>query len=94
MGNPTLPKKTHDKRADYEQCRMPCKICEAVVKQKKSKLFSSTFALKYHINREHTKEDEIIAGITKTEINRVLEGVTQALEWNMLADIPKKVSRI
>lgn len=89
-----LSKKTHDKRSDYKQCRMPCKICEVVVKQKKSKLFSSPFALRYHLNREHAKEDEIIAGITITEINCVLEGVIQALEWNMLADIPMKVPRI
>lgn len=88
MGTAVQPNKPQTDRYDYLKCKVTCTICKKTVKQKKSKSFSSIYALKYHISTSHDREDEIVSGISKAEILNVLEGLAHALELNMLVDLP------
>lgn len=88
MRTAVQPNKPQADRYDYLKCKVICTICKKTVKQKKSKSFSSIYALKYHISTSHDREDEIVSGISKAEILNVLEGLTHALELNMLVDLP------
>ena len=87
MGTAVQPNKPQTDRYDYLKCKVTCTICKKTVKQKKSKSFSSIYALKYHISTSHDREDEIISGITKDEILQAVEGVTLALKLDMLVDL-------
>lgn len=88
MSTAVQPNKPQADRYDYLKCKVTCTICKKTVKQKKSKSFSSIYALKYHISTSHDREDEIVSGISKAEILNVLEGLAHALELNMLVDLP------
>jgi|APSaa5957512535_1039671.scaffolds.fasta_scaffold185408_1 hypothetical protein len=76
-------------RADYIRCNEICIICEAL-KTHRSKIFNSSYALKYHLTTEHSREDEIISGISKEEVLSIAKAIAVALEWDMLIDLPKR----
>lgn len=75
-------------RSDYEPCSNSCYICKKIGK-KKSKKFDTLYGLKYHLS-SHTREDEISAGVTRKQILHTVRAISQALEWEMLVDIPKE----
>ncbi len=87
MSKVSLCKKHHDGRSDYIPCKTICIICDHL---SKSKTFSSSFALKYHITKEHDLRDELHSGITKKEVLDVARAVAVALSWNMLIDLPRR----
>ena len=89
MNKTSLCKKPHDIRADYIQCKETCAICD-ILNPKGSKIFNSSYALKYHVTTEHNKEDEISSGITREEVLCIARAVAVALKWNMLIDLPQK----
>lgn len=93
MSNTVKSNKTHDTRTDYTQISVDCKICKIISKQKKSKWFSSPYALKHHLSQVHDRDDEIKAGITKSEILYALAGISKALELDMLIDLPRRKMR-
>ena len=88
----TLENKPHHKRSDYKPCRLKCIICEKNEKQG-SKWLSSCFALKYHLETVHDREDEIKADITSEEILQTVKAIAKALDWNMFIDLPIKEIR-
>jgi len=77
--------KTHH-RPDFKPCKQTCPIC-TVLNRNGSKTFSSSYALKYHLTREHNREDEIVTGITRDNVLHVTRAITTAIEWNMLLDL-------
>ena len=91
MNKTTLCKKPHDIRKDYIQCNEICVMCD-VLNRNGSKIFGSSYALRYHITTEHDLQDEIESGITRKEILKIIRCITTALEWNMLVDLPKDKS--
>lgn len=91
MNKTTLCKKPHDIRPDYIQCNEICVMCD-VLNRNGSKIFGSSYALRYHITTEHDLQDEIESGITRKEILKIIRCITTALEWNMLVDLPKDKS--
>ena len=76
-------------REDYKHCSTTCSICKRIGKQK-SKQFNTLYALKYHLTTSHSREHEIIAGVTIKQILRIVKAISQALELNMILDIPKE----
>jgi hypothetical protein len=90
MSNTTQSNKVHS-RTDYKLCRNCCCICKRIGIQK-SKQFNTLYALKYHLTTSHNSEDEISAGITRKQILQMIRAISQALELNMLVDIPKEKS--
>ena len=89
MNNFTDSKKDYT-RSDYKPCTNICYICKKTGK-KKSKKFKTLYGLKHHLYT-HTREDEIIAGVTTKKILHTARAISQALEWNMLLEIPKRCS--
>ena len=89
MSKTALCKKPHDVRSDFIPCNEICVMCD-ILNRNGSKIFSSSFALKYHITTEHNREDEITSGITKEEVLCITRAVAVALKWNMLIDLPKR----
>ncbi|MEC4849111.1 MAG: hypothetical protein RI100_07980 [Nitrosarchaeum sp.] len=87
MSNTIQSNKTHV-RKDYKSCSTTCSICKRIGKQK-SKQFNTLYALKYHLTTSHDRQDEIIAGVTRKQILQMIRAISQALELNMLLDIPK-----
>lgn len=88
MSSPTQSNKVHV-RVDYKLCKNRCCICTSIGKQK-SKQFDTLYALKYHLTTSHNREDEISAGVTRRQILQMIRAISQALELNMLVDIPKE----
>jgi len=76
-------------RADYIQCNQTCAICD-VLNRNGSKIFRSSYALRYHITIEHDLQDEIESGIRRKEVLCIAKAITVALKWNMLIDLPKR----
>ena len=90
MSNVIQSNKVHP-RVDFKLCRNRCYICKRIGKQK-SKQFDTLYALKYHLTTSHNREDEISAGVTRKQILQMIRAISQALELNMLVDIPKEKS--
>jgi hypothetical protein len=88
MSSTSLCKKQHGCRSDYIQCKIICIICD-ILNRHGSKIFSSSFALKYHISKEHDLRDELHSGVTKKVVLDVARAVEVALSWNMLIDLPR-----
>ena len=89
MNKTSLCKNPHDVRADYIQCNETCAMCD-ILNRNGSKIFSSSYALKYHVTTEHNREDEIVSGITREEVLCIASAVAVALKWNMLIDLPTR----
>jgi|APSaa5957512535_1039671.scaffolds.fasta_scaffold09839_6 hypothetical protein len=89
MSKTSLCKKQHDGRSDYIPCNTTCIICD-ILNRNGSKIFRSSFSLKYHITKEHDLRDELHSGITKKEVLDVARAVAVALSWNMLIDLPRR----
>jgi len=89
MSKTSLCKKPHDGRSDYIPCNTTCAICD-ILNRNGSKIFRSSFALKYHLVREHDLRDELESGITKKEILDIARAIAAALKWNMLVDLPRR----
>ena len=79
-------------RSDYIPCNHICIMCN-ILNSKGSKIFQSSYGLKYHITTEHDRQDEIASGITKEEVLCIARAVAVALKWNMLVDLPKRKIR-
>ena len=90
MSKVVLSNNTHD-RPDFIPFILQCIICLRI-ERRKSKLFSSCFSLKHHLTICHTRQDEIIAEVTREEILEVTRAITKSLEWNMIVDLPKEKS--
>jgi hypothetical protein len=84
MSSTSLCKKHHGGRSDYIPCKMICIICNLL---DKSKIFSSSFALKHHISSDHDLRDELNTGITKKEVLDIARAIDMALSWNMLLNL-------
>ena len=78
-------------RADYIQCNQTCVICN-ILNRNGSKIFRSSYTLRYHITTEHDLQDEIESGISRKEILKIIRCVRITLSWNMLLDIQKEKS--
>jgi|APSaa5957512535_1039671.scaffolds.fasta_scaffold08917_5 hypothetical protein len=74
-------------RPDYKPCSNVCYICKKTGK-KKSKKFNTLYGLKFHLS-SHTREDEIVAGVTRRQILHTVRAISRALDWNMLVDLSK-----
>ena len=91
MSKTSLYKNPHDVRPDYIPCNVICILCN-VLNCNGSKIFRSSYALKYHITTEHDLQDEIVSGITRKEVLYIARAVAVALDWNMLIDLSKRRS--
>jgi len=78
-------------RADYIQCNQTCAICD-VLNSNGSKIYRTSYALRYYITTEHELQDEIESGITRKEILKIIKCIRTALTWNMFVDLPKERS--
>lgn len=87
MSKTFLCKKPHDIRSDFIPCNEICAMCD-VLNRNGSKIFRSSYALRYHITTEHDLQDEIESGITRKEILKIIRCIRIALTWNMLVDLP------
>lgn len=78
-----LSKKPHEPhRTIYAQIPLECPICKKI--RKKSKKFSSPYALMYHLGDWHGKEDEISSGIHVKDVYRGIRLVCRAYEMGIL----------
>ncbi len=75
-------------RPDYEPFANICYICKKIGK-KKSKKFNTLYGLKHHLKTNHNREDEICAGVTRTQILQIIRAISHAIELKMLVDIPR-----
>ncbi len=84
----SLPKqlqsdKTHEPHREiYVQIPLECPICRKL--RKKSKKFSSPYALMYHLTDWHGREDEILSKITVAEVHRGIRLVCNAYKIGVL----------
>ena len=88
MSNTSDSNKVHG-RLDYKPFKVACRICLGIGKRK-SKSFSSPYALKHHLTIAHDMEDEIHSGVTRAEILKTVRAITIALEWKMLIDLSQR----
>ncbi|QUC64398.1 hypothetical protein NsoK4_08210 [Nitrosopumilus sp. K4] len=78
-------------RADYVECKQRCILCN-LLKRKGSKIYKSSYAIKYHLTTEHSREDEIACGITRETILQTTRAIETAIQWNMLYDLSQRRS--
>jgi len=83
LHNKKLSNKTHQpSREIYAQIPHSCPICKKLYR--KSKKFSSPYALMYHLSDIHVKEDENLSGISIDEILLAIRLVCKAYKIGIL----------
>lgn len=76
------------KRIDYVQFPLYCPICKKI---KRSKKYTSPYALLFHLN-SHNTQDEIESSLEIDEVRQIARVIAKAVDSGMV--VIKKIRRI